>query len=341
MRPTDTATVELTLPDAPAIPGLRFRRFHDASDWAPLADLQKAVAIADQDDEIQSPENLRIEVENKPGFQMERDMVIAEVDGRVIGSADGTATIRDGYPVHSLWGRVHPDWRRRGIGRALFRWNERRARERAAAESDFAGPRAVFATWASEFEPGAQRLYAAEGYQVVRYAFTMIQRHVQQATPVPMPDGLEIRPVTPEQHRAIFDADDEAFLDHFEHRPATEGDFVAIFTQPDLDTSLWQVGWDGDEVAGSVQTWIWKEENETLGTKRAWLESVSVRRPWRRRGLGRALIAASLVDLRRRDIEEALLGVDAENPTGALALYEDLGFEVKVRAMRYRKALET
>ena len=56
---------------------------------------------------------------------------------------------------------------------------------------------------------------------------------------------------------------------------------------------------------------------------------------------GRALIAASLVDLRRRGIEEALLGVDAENPTGALALYEGLGFEVKVRAMRYRKALET
>ena len=53
------------------------------------------------------------------------------------------------------------------------------------------------------------------------------------------------------------------------------------------------------------------------------------------------MIAASLVDLRRRGIEEALLGVDAENPTGALALYEGLGFEVKVRAMRYRKALET
>ena len=59
MTPTDSATVELTLPDAPAIPGLRFRRFRDASDWAPLADLQKAVAIADQDDEIQSPENLQ------------------------------------------------------------------------------------------------------------------------------------------------------------------------------------------------------------------------------------------------------------------------------------------
>ncbi len=128
MTPTDAATVELTLPDAPAIPGLRFRRFRDATDWAPLSDLQKAVAIADQDDEIQSPDNLRIETENKPGFVIARDLLIAEVDGQIVGHADGTATIRDGYPVHSLWGRVHPDWRRRGIGRAMFRWNERRAR---------------------------------------------------------------------------------------------------------------------------------------------------------------------------------------------------------------------
>ena len=341
MTPTDSATVELTLPDAPAIPGLRFRRFRDASDWAPLADLQKAVAIADQDDEIQSPENLRIETENKPGFVIARDLLIAEVDGQIVGHADGTATIRDGYPVHYVCGRVHPDWRRRGIGRALFRWNERRARDRAAAEPEFAGPARGPRNVGERVRtrrPGALR---SEGYAVIRYAFTMVQRHVQEATAVPMPEGLEIRPVTPDQHRAIFDADDEAFRDHFEHRAATEGDFVAVFTQPDLDTSLWQVGWDGDEVAGSVQTWIWKEENETLGTKRAWLESVSVRRPWRRRGLGRALIAASLVDLRRRGIEEALLGVDAENPTGALALYEGLGFEVKVRAMRYRKALET
>ena len=136
MTPTDTAPVELTLPDAPAIPGLRFRRFRDASDWAPLADLQKAVAIADKDDEIQSPENLRIEVENKPAFRIDRDLLIAEVDGRVIGSADGTATIRDGYPVHSLSGGGSiPTGDGAGSAGRLFRWNERRARERAAAES--------------------------------------------------------------------------------------------------------------------------------------------------------------------------------------------------------------
>jgi mycothiol synthase len=75
--------------------------------------------------------------------------------------------------------------------------------------------------------------------------------------------------------------------------------------------------------------------------KRAWLESVFTRRPWRRRGLARALIGATLVELRERGIEEAMLGVDAENPTGALALYEGLGFEIKVRSRRYRKPLES
>ena len=338
MTPIDTA-LEVALPDAPAVPNLRFRRFAGASDLAPMAELHKVVAIADQDDEIPSPENLRISLQNKPGFAIGRDMLIAEVGGRIVGEASGTATIRDGYAVHYLFGRVHPDWRRRGIGRALVRWNERRARERATAEPEFAGPGAVLGAWASEFEPGAQSLYESEGFGVVRYAFTMIHRHLQDAQPLPMPDGLEIRPVTPDQHRAIFDADDEAFKDHFEHRQATEQDFVATFSQPDLDTSLWKIAWDGDQIAGGVLTYIWKEENEALGVKRGWLESVFTRRPWRRRGLARALIGATLVELRGRGMEEALLGVDAENPTGALALYEGLGFEVKVRAMSYRKPL--
>jgi mycothiol synthase len=341
MTPTRSVTGELTLPDAPAIPGLRFRRFGDASDWTALAELHRVVAIADEDDEIPTPELLQITYEHKAGFQLERDLLLADVDGRVIAEARGTASIRDGYPVHSLTGRVDPEWRRRGIGRALFHWNERRARERAAAEPRFASGSAVLGAWASEFEPGARALYESEGYRVVRYAFTMINRHVQDAQPIAMPDGIGLRPVTPDQHRTIFEADDEAFRDHFEHRAATEEDFVATFSLAELDTSLWMVGWDGNQVAGSVQPWIWPSENDALGVKRAWLESVSVRRPWRRRGLARALIGASLVELRRRGIEEALLGVDAENPNGALALYEGLGFEVKVRAMSYRKALET
>ena len=340
MTPIDTAA-DVSLPDAPAIPGLRFRRFRDASDWARLAELQKLAAIADRDDEIPSAENLRIELEHRPNFDLARDMVLAEIDGQLIGEANGTVSIRDGKPVHVLWGRVHPDWRRRGLGRALFRWNERRARDRAAAEPQWGGPTAVIGGFASEFEPGAEALFESEGYRAFRYAFTMIHRRLGDVEPIPMPEGLEIRPVSPDQHRQIFDADDEAFHDHFEHRPATEDDFVAWFSQPDLDPSLWKIGWDGDQVAGGILTTIWKEENAALGVKRGWLDSVFARRPWRRRGLARALIAATLVELRERGMDEAVLGVDAENPTGALALYEGLGFEVKVRTKRYRKPLDS
>ena len=341
MSTLDAPALEVRLPDDPGIPGLHFRRFAGDADWAPMAAVRRETALEDKDDEIPTPEQLRIGTMAKPGFSIDRDLLIAEVDGEVVAWCHGTKSIRDDHPVHFLFGSVRPDWRRRGIGRALFRWNVRRAKASAAAEPEFAGPTAVLGCWASEFEPGARALYESEGFKVTRYAFTMIHRRVQEAEPIPMPEGLELRPVTPDQHRAIFDADDEAFRDHFEHRAATEADFVATFSMPDLDTSLWQVAWDGDEVAGSVQTWIWKEENEAVGVKRGWLESVSVRRPWRRRGLARAMIAASLVDLRKRGMEEALLGVDAENPTGALELYKGLGFEVKIRAMSYRKPLET
>ena len=79
----------------------------------------------------------------------------------------------------------------------------------------------------------------------------------------------------------------------------TDDDFRAWFADPDLDTSLWRVAWDGDEVAGLRHDVHLAEENETLGLRRGWLEHVSVRRPWRRRGLASALIASALAGCAR------------------------------------------
>ena len=107
----------------------------------------------------------------------------------------------------------------------------------------------------------------------------------------------------------------------------------------ELDTSLWVVAWDGDEIAGVVQNWIWPTENAQLGVQRGWLEHISVRRPWRRRGLARAITAESLRLLRDRGMTDAMLGVDADNPNGALGLYEGLGFAVDKQSAAYRRAL--
>ncbi len=156
----------------------------------------------------------------------------------------------------------------------------------------------------------------------------------------PLPPGLDIREVRPEDHRAIWEADNEAFRDHWGHREQTEEDFRGLFATPDLDTGLWSVAWEGDQVVGSVQTVIWRSENEVLGVRRGWLEHISVRRPWRRRGVARAIIVDALRRLKAAGFAEAMLGVDSENPTGALQLYRALRFEVKDRGATYRKAWE-
>jgi ribosomal protein S18 acetylase RimI-like enzyme len=85
---------------------------------------------------------------------------------------------------------------------------------------------------------------------------------------------------------------------------------------------------------------IYTADNEAFGRRRGWLDSVFVRRAWRRRGLGAALVARSLVRLREAGMSEAMLGVDSDNPSGALALYERAGFEVHRRSAAYRKPME-
>ena len=156
---------------------------------------------------------------------------------------------------------------------------------------------------------------------------------------IPLPDGLELRPVTENLAWQVLAADSEAFQDHWGAREMTESDIVGRLGEPDNDLSLWQVAWAGDEVAGSVLPIIFPADNAAEGLQRGWLDRVSVRRPWRRRGLARALIAAALHELRARDMEAASLGVDSENPTGALGLYEELGFRIDKRTAAYRKPL--
>jgi GNAT superfamily N-acetyltransferase len=81
-------------------------------------------------------------------------------------------------------------------------------------------------------------------------------------------------------------------------------------------------------------------ENEALGIRRGWLDHVSVRRPWRRRGVASALIVAALDGLRSAGMTEAALGTDAENVTGAVPVYERLGFRRARTTVKYRKGFE-
>jgi mycothiol synthase len=326
----------LAVPNAPHIHGLAFRRFDGEADYRAIAELITTANLADGIDELPDEAVMRAEFDHRAGFDPRADTILAEIDGHVIGYGESTRSIRDGRSVYSTSGAVHRDWRRRGLGRAILRHNERRLREIAAGHEDPGGR--ILNSWIDDAQGGARQLLEAEGYRPVRYGFAMRRPHLDDLPDAVLPDGLEIRPVRPEDHRAIYDADTEAFLDHWEAHERTDEDFIAMFAAPYLDTSLWRVAWDGDQVAGSVMPMVWVNENERLGVRRAWLDHISVRRAWRRRGVARALIVSALDGLRASGLDEAMLGVDGENPNGALPLYESLGFGVKARGSTWRKA---
>jgi mycothiol synthase len=328
----------------PEVPGLSLRRHAGGTEIATrLAPIGNAVNAANGIDEMTTT----AELENWLGhvtesFDPAQDVVLAEVDGELVGygwvavidTSDGELReFREG-------GYVHPDWQGRGIGRHLLAWQEDRARAHPAAAA--ADRPVVLGTFSSDENVRKVRLFTRAGYAVARYFFEMRRAPLDEVDVPPMPDGLEIRPLAPDRAgmRRAWDADVEAFQDHWGGFDASDAAFEAWMVDPYHDPRLWVVAWDGDEIAGAVTNAIVAEENEAFGRKRGWLETVFVRRAWRRRGLGAALVARALVRLRDEGMEEAMLGVDSDNPLGALALYERAGFVVHRRSAAYRKPME-
>ncbi|HEY7735569.1 MAG TPA: GNAT family N-acetyltransferase [Candidatus Limnocylindrales bacterium] len=336
-----TSATAIRIADAPMIQGLAFRRLRSridrAADYAAMADVAAASNVFDHIPWVPTGESFAAEFEHDPISDPDIDVILAEIDGTLVGWAHADRAVRDDLWVHGLRGNVHPDWRRRGLGRALLHANIARARD-VATDPRPAPP--VMQVEVEDTETGALALVASEGFAPVRW-FHLMRRPLAEPIPdAPLPDGLEIRPVLPAHHQTILDAENEAFRDHWGHREETPQDLRATLAQPELDAGLWQVAWDGDQVAGVVQNWIWRHENERLGIRRGWLERVSVRRAWRRRGLARALIARSLVLVRDLGMDDAMLGVDSDNPQGALDLYTSLGFELDQRSAVYQRPLD-
>jgi mycothiol synthase len=274
-------------------------------------------------------------------FQPERDLTIAEIDGRVVAFGERQwVDTNDGLREYRSGGAVDPAWRRRGIGSALLRDSEARA---AALDATQPSERpVVLGMFSDDRNVGASAIARAAGYGPVRWFFDMERPGLDRDLPdvPPLPDGIEVRPVAEDQLMTIWRADVEAFHDHWGGGDDSEEAFARYRDAPDFDPSLWLVAWESDEVVAAVINTIYPAENAVLDRPRGWLDSVFTRRAWRRRGIAGALIARSLHVLADRGMQAAALGVDADNPTGALRLYESFGFAVTERGTAWRKPLE-
>jgi GNAT superfamily N-acetyltransferase len=322
---------------------LVFRPWTGAPDAKELARIANASNLAEGVEQHNTPEEM-LNYFGHPGDHMDaaRDVILVEHGGDAVGYGwHSWVDTSDGLQEHRLGGYVHPDWTRRGIGRRLLAWLEGRARE-SAAEHPTENP-IVYGSWADEKRVGKQALLEQEGYTAIRWFFDMRRDGLDTVDVPPMPVGLEVRPIPTDRVslRRLFDADGEAFEDHWGGFPFNDATFEEWLAEPNHDPRLHVVAWDGDEIAGGVVNAIAQAENAAFGIKRGWLESVFVRRPWRRRGLAAALVARSMVVLRKAGMDHAMLGVDADNPTGALGVYERAGFTVVKRSSAYRKPMES
>jgi ribosomal protein S18 acetylase RimI-like enzyme len=145
--------------------------------------------------------------------------------------------------------------------------------------------------------------------------------------------------VSEDQLRAIWEADVDAFRDHWGYVEPTETSYAQFLAFPYNDLTLWKVAWDDEGVAGQVRSYIDKAQNEEHGLRRGWTEFISTSRRWRRRGVARALIVESIRELAARGMTDVALGVHTENPNGAFDLYAVLGYEVVATWTTYRKPL--
>ena len=194
----------------------------------------------------------------------------------------------------------------------FFEWAESAARQRDLPRVRVAPPAGHELAAVAE----------ARGYRAWRSSFAMEITLAEPPPEVPLPAGMTLRPYEPANDETLRAQLNDAFgEDPFWHE-VTASNFREFYLRArGFDPSLWLLAWDGSELAGSVLAYPERGGDATLG----WVGTLGVRRNWRRRGLGGALLQHSFRVLYDRGLRKVGLGVDAENPTGALGLYERAG----------------
>ncbi|NIS82691.1 MAG: GNAT family N-acetyltransferase [Anaerolineales bacterium] len=324
--------------EIPDLPDLAFRLYRNENDIPIIADIGQRCLDADKIETLWTTDEVARMIEHLPNFNPEKDVLFATIADEVVGYIRvHWAQELEGARIYFHNGCVLPHWRRKGIGSALLRFGQQRLRA-IAAQHPSDGLQA-FQSWHADTEDGTRALFEADGYEPARYSFEM-ERSLGDLPPeVPLPQGLELRPARPEHYRAIWEALDEAFQDHWGYVPAKDSQYEWWMKSPTFQPDLWKVAWDGDQVAGMVLNYIDHDENARYNRKRGYTEDICVRRPWRKQGLARALLIQSLYTLKGMGMKEACLDVDTENLSGALRLYQGVGFQAVKRYTTYRKPI--
>lgn len=277
-----------------------------------------------------------------PEMNVETDTRVAlSREGKMIGYADYWHGPQPHVRVHGFV-RIHPEHKCEGVGTALTNWLEQRAADdlmNAPEDLKVSLGQRVYST-----QLNARNFLENRGYCHLRSSYRMTI-DLDEAIPQPVwPDEYVVRTIqrTEEDLRRAIRAEQEAFLDHYGVTPEPFDTYYErrvhlLLNESSIDFSACYMVLDGDEVAAVDINAVAVADDQTTG----WIGTLSVRRPWRKHGLGLALLLTSFHEMRRRGKQHVGLYVDAENLTGALRLYQKAGMHVDYENCYYEKELRS
>jgi GNAT superfamily N-acetyltransferase len=257
--------------------------------------------------------------------------LVLDTDAWLVCAPEGTPVAYGEVEIEQpVWGSfwVRPAHRGTGIEPQLLQRIEAQAAVQVGATTLFGR--------ASDHNEAAQAAYEQAGY--TRYlSFQIMQIDLDQPPPAPQwPEGITVRPFFPDQDdQATYAADEESALDKGYHDPLTFAGWAERMGRykDSFDPSLWFLAWDGADLAGVALNYI------SAATTTGWVDHLGVRRPWRKRGVGKALLLHAFGAFYARGIRTVKLSVDSASLTNAPRLYAQVGMEVVQFYHIYRKEL--
>lgn len=260
-------------------------------------------------------------------ISMETDIWLAIApDGKIVGYEE--ARPEESAPTVMVDGYVHPDYANQGIGTYLLNLAE----ERGRTLLDATQPEVTLRSHTNMDNAGASQLFANAQYTFVR-RFWRMEIAMEHPPAFQYPDDIMIRTFVPNQDERIFHSViEEAFVEHWGHTPTSFESWVQKLPhREDYIPSLWFLAFDGDTAVGAALCY----DREVFG----WVRNLGVLAPWRKHGVGAALLYHIFAAFYQRGQHRVSLGVDAQNETGATRLYERVGMSVAERYDTYEKRL--
>lgn len=301
----------------------------DVPSWTGLCVAAEAV---DQTGENVSAEDLAEEVADESVDRARDTWVVFDGDRMVaMAVVHGSSEVWDLHTI-GAFGVVHPDYRGRGIGRRLLHKQLERGEELHYERHP--GHPARISMRPSDHVTSATALAKAAGLDPVRHWFDMERDLRHDAPPLrPLAEPLLLVPFTAARDDDVRRAHNVAFRDHYGSTERDPAIWKQWFTgsrnfRAELSFLVLAGPEDDAEIAGYLLGYFYDADAAIDGYRTAWIGQLGTLPAWRGRGIGTAMLAQALASYRAAGYEEAGLDVDSTNATGALGMYERVGFVV-------------